>query len=81
MLNTLGASRKFFESWSSFISAVVERPDEIKTKGVIIKAKTLEEVPVSVEDLCGESHEAVLERIDKAVQEIAGKQPDTMAKL
>ena len=81
LLNTLGGTKRFFDGMSKFINAAVERPEEIKTKGVLIKAKTLEEVPLNVEELSGESHEAVLDRMKKAVREIDGKVPDTMAKL
>lgn len=81
LLNTLGGARRFFKGWSSFIIAAVERPEEIKTNGVIIKARTLQEIPVNVEELCPESHDAVLKRMKKAVMDISEKQPDTMAKL
>jgi hypothetical protein len=81
LLNTLGGSRRFFEGCSGFISAAVQRPDEIKTKGVIVKAKTLQEIPVDVEGLCAESHDVVLARMKKAVEDISEKKPDTMAKL
>lgn len=81
LLNTLGGAKRFFDGWTGFISAAVERPEEIKTKGVIIKAKTLQEIPVNVEELCGESHDVVVERMKKTVKDISEKQPDTMAKL
>jgi acetyl esterase/lipase len=81
LLNTLGGARRFFEGWTGFISAAVERPDEIKTSGVVIKAKTLQEVPVNVEELCTDSFEVVVGRMRKRVQELSGNQPDTMAKL
>lgn len=81
LLNTLDGARRFFGGWSGFITAAVETPEKVQTKGVIIKAKTLQEVPVRVEELCGDSHEAVVERMKKRVVEVSGKQPDTMAKL
>ncbi|KAG0649820.1 AB hydrolase superfamily [Hyphodiscus hymeniophilus] len=81
LLTTIGGAKRFFDGWSSFISAAVERPEDIQTKGLLIKAKTLEEVPLNVEELSSESHEAVIERMKRAVRDIDGKQPDTMAKL
>jgi hypothetical protein len=81
LLNSLEGTKRFFDGMAGFISAAVERPEDIKTKGTIIKAKTLQEVPVNVEELCAESHEVVLERMKKAVLEVSAKQPDNMAKL
>jgi len=81
VLTTLGGARRFFDGWSGFITDAVTNPDEIKTKGVIIKSRTLQEVAVNVEELCPESHEVVVERMKKRVLEISGKTPDTMAKL
>lgn len=81
LLPTLGGAKRFFEGCSSFITAAVERPEELMTKGFIIKAKTLQEVPVIVEELCSDSHEDVVERMRKRVLESGGRQPDTMAKL
>jgi acetyl esterase/lipase len=81
LLNTLGGAKRCFDGWAGFITAAVMDPDEIKTKGLIIKAKTLQELPINVEELCAESHEVVVERMRKRVVEISGKTPDTMAKL
>lgn len=82
VLTTLGGAKRFFDGWSSFITTAVTDPGEIKTKGVIIKSKTLQEVPVIVEELCPESHEAVIDRMKNRIVKIGGKTtPDTMAKL
>jgi hypothetical protein len=81
MLTTLPGARRFFDGWSNFMSDAVLEPEGIKTKGVLIKAKTLQEVPVNVEELSAESHEFVVERMNKRLGELSEKTPDTMAKL
>ena len=81
MLDGLPASRRFFTAWSNFISTVVERPGEVTTKGTVIKAKTLEEIPVDVSGLSTFAHDEVMERMKDRVHKMSQKQPDSMSKL
>ncbi|KAI9717277.1 MAG: hypothetical protein M1812_004804 [Candelaria pacifica] len=48
MLMGLGGSKKAFESWTGFITACVERPDSLTTKGIWVEAKTLNEKDIDV---------------------------------
>ena len=90
LLTTLDASRKFFESWAGFMRGVVEGGEgegKVETRGTVVRAKTLQEVSVDVEGLCGDGREVVLERMKREVGEISGRQqqqkqqPDLMARL
>jgi acetyl esterase/lipase len=77
----LPASRKFFESWSNFITQAVENPGEIKTKGTIIAPKTLNERGVEVGSLSGFTDEEVLNRMKERAEKLNPKQPDSLSKL
>ena len=81
VLNGLPGSGRFFTAWSGFISTVVESREEVKTKGTVIKAKTLEEIPVDVTGLSTFTHDEVMARMKERVQKMSQKQPDSMSKL
>ncbi|CZT04899.1 related to acetyl-hydrolase [Rhynchosporium agropyri] len=81
VLETLPASRMFFESWATFIKMAVERQSEIVTKGRTVKPKSLETRNVDVEKLSGRSDEEVLRCMRERVRVMSGEVPDPIAKL
>ncbi|KAK5987777.1 Acetyl-hydrolase [Cladobotryum mycophilum] len=73
-------SRRCFDSWTTFIRRAVNDPASIKPSATMIKARTLEEVPLQFEHLVEENHEAVLERVTTMAKSF-GQQPAPVAKL
>ncbi|KAK0117748.1 hypothetical protein ONS95_012074 [Cadophora gregata] len=81
VLETLPASRMFFESWAGFIRGVVDRPDGVEGKGRVVKPKTLEVKVVDVKGLSERSGEEVRKGMRERVKFMSGEMPDPMAKL
>jgi hypothetical protein len=81
LLEDLGGSRKFFDSWASFITQVTQKPKTITTKGTKIKARSLEEIELDVKGLSTFTEEDVKKRMIERVQKMTMKQPDAMSKL
>jgi guanylate kinase len=77
----LPASSRFFTGWSDFIREVTTAPETKSTKGVFIKSKSLQEVPLQVTNLSSSTYEEVVERMRQRVQELAEANPDPMSKL
>jgi hypothetical protein len=81
VLKSLPASKRCFDSWSGFITQVVERPGTVETKGTSIKPKSLEEVTLDVGTLSEMKEGEVRERMRERVVKMSSKQPDSMSKL
>lgn len=81
VIETLPASRKFFDAWTSFMDAAVHRRETLSTNGKKIKPKTLMETAVVVEDLSKEDEEGIERQMKRRVGEMNGSEPDPMAKL
>jgi acetyl esterase/lipase len=81
VLTSLPASSRFFTGWSDFIREVTTAPETKSTKGVFIKSKSLQEVPLQVTNLSSSTYEEVVERMRQRVQELAEANPDPMSKL
>ncbi|KAH7323758.1 acetyl-hydrolase [Rhexocercosporidium sp. MPI-PUGE-AT-0058] len=81
VLETLPASRLFFEGWAGFIKQVTVGGGEVVTSGKIVKPKTLETRSVEVGKLSERSDEEVLTKMKERVRVMSGEQPDPMAKL
>lgn len=79
-LERLPASQRCLESWASFIRSAVEDPTSIEARATTIKARTLEEVPLRVEELLEESLEEIQAAIVSQVGEGA-ERPEHIAKL
>ncbi|KAH8121638.1 hypothetical protein ACSS6W_003110 [Trichoderma asperelloides] len=79
-LERLPASQRCLESWASFIRSAVEDPTSIEARTTTIKARTLEEVPLRVEELLEESLEEIQAAIVSQVGEGVEK-PENLAKL
>jgi acetyl esterase/lipase len=80
-LNALPGARRAFTGWAGFIQEVVENPEEVRTRGTLIKAKTLEEVPLEVTSLTSFTHEEVCSRMRERAQKLCQANPDTLSKL
>lgn len=74
-------SRRCFDLWGGFIAAVVQDSDSIKTKGVRVGCKDLDEKEVVVETLCSYEEEAVRGRIRAAIGRLSQKEADPLSKL
>jgi acetyl esterase/lipase len=80
ILGGIAESRKCFDSWSSFITAAVEQPESLATRGVRHQAKTLEEEALDVQTLSPYTEEEVHRRMkDRAAKLL--KFPNSLAKL
>ena len=67
---------------AGFIRDVVEDPGRVKTKGVVVKSKTLEEEAVEVTGLVPWTFEEVRERVrEKAAQTASQAGPEPLSKL
>lgn len=81
LLESLPASRLFFDSWGAFIRSVVDNPGGVSTSGKRVAPKTLEETSVDVKTLSGRSDEEVLAKMRERVRKLSGKVSDPLAKL
>jgi acetyl esterase/lipase len=81
VLQTLPASRTFFTRWAEFITQVTEDPGSVKTRGILIKAKTLQEEPLEATSLTNFTAEEVITRMKERAQKLSQKNPDPMSKL
>jgi acetyl esterase/lipase len=81
VIEKLPAARMFFNSWSDFIDAAVHKPETLLTNGKVIKPKTLKEEVIVVDQLSPFTEIEIRQQMKKRVDEMSGKQPDTMAKL
>lgn len=81
VVETLPASKKFFDAWGGFMDACVNKPGSLVTSGKKIKPKTLEETQVVVSELSGSDEEGIRRQMEKRVQMMSGSEPDPMAKL
>ena len=76
----LPASRRFFESWSGFITNVADG-GEVEMKGTLIKAKTLQELNLDVTKLTDFTEEVVAGRMKDRAETLSKKNPDPSPKL
>ncbi|KAH6707623.1 acetyl-hydrolase [Leptodontidium sp. MPI-SDFR-AT-0119] len=83
VLETLPASRMFFDGWARFINQATMEPGEIVGGGRIVRPKSLEERRVDLEMLSGRSDEEVLGRMRERVRVLSGEvmDLDPVAKL
>ena len=82
ILKSLPASTRYLDRWAGFIRDVVEDPGRVKTKGVVVKPKTLEEEAVEVTGLVPWTFEEVRERVrEKAAQTASQAGPEPLSKL
>lgn len=83
VLETLPASRMFFDGWARFIYQATMEPGEIVGGGRIVRPKSLEERRVDLEMLSGRSDEEVLGRMRERVRVLSGEvmDLDPVAKL
>jgi acetyl esterase/lipase len=77
----LEGGRKCYKDWAAFVSAVVENPERVKTKGSSFKAKSLIESEVDIGGLDVWGDEEVLQRMKDRISDLTPKFPDTLAKL
>jgi acetyl esterase/lipase len=69
MLEGSAASKACFKEWADFITAVVERPAEVKTKAFFVTAPKLERKEVDLTTLIEMSDEEVLKRMKETQSE------------
>ncbi|RFU35401.1 hypothetical protein B7463_g991, partial [Scytalidium lignicola] len=82
VLVKLPAARKCFDDWAQFIVDVVERPSSVVSGGKVVKAKTLEDVPVDLLSLSPfTGDEEVKERMRDRVQKLGAKRLNGMSRL
>jgi acetyl esterase/lipase len=81
ILKTLPASTRYFAGWAGFIRDVVENPAGVKTKGVLIRPKTLKEEPLEVTTLVPWTHDEVCSRLRERVHTLSHGGSDPMSKL
>jgi acetyl esterase/lipase len=81
ILKNLPASTRYFAGWAGFIRQVVESPGVVKTRGLLIKPKSLEEEPLEVTRLVPWTFEEVRERVRERVQKLAEAGPEPLSKL
>lgn len=81
LLETIPASRLFFDRWAMFITDVVERPEELKAGGKRIVAKSLREDVLNLETMCAFSEEEVKGRMKERAGKLSQRRPDMLAKL
>ena len=61
-------ARRCLDGWSNFITAAAERPDSLGTRGVKIKAKSLEEEEMPMQDVSAYTDEEVIARMEQKVR-------------
>jgi acetyl esterase/lipase len=74
-------ARRFFSGWSDFISRVVQEPGTVQTRGIMIRAKTLEEAPLEVASLNAYTDAEILTRMRQKVKQLSESNPDQLSKL
>ncbi|KAF4990136.1 hypothetical protein FGRMN_8664 [Fusarium graminum] len=63
MLRNASATPRCYNGWAGFIRAVVEDPNKIESRAVMIKAKTCEEVPLRFDELSDASEDHIQRRV------------------
>lgn len=81
MLRNAPSTPRCYKGWASFISAVVEDPDNIKSSAVLIKSKSGKEVPLKFDELSDALEEDFRQRVlhKTGLEDSEGEIP--MAKL
>lgn len=64
-LDHLGGAKRCMKGWAEFISRAVERPESISSSFTLIKAKTLQEVPIAAADVAPYTEEFIRDKIEK----------------
>ncbi|KAH8808431.1 acetyl-hydrolase [Xylogone sp. PMI_703] len=76
ILPQLPASVKYFDNWAGFIALAVERPESVVAGGKLIKAKTLEEIPLDLLSLSPfTGDEEVKGRMKERIPKIGARNP------
>lgn len=76
------ASRRCFGDWAAFVTAVTEEPGRVRTRAVVVAARTLGEREVDVGTLSPWSWEETVEWMRKRVEVMrAARLPDKLMKL
>jgi len=81
VLEALPASKLFFKKWSNFMTQVVEGNPPVETKGVFIKAKTLQEVPLDIDTLMSFTEDETRSRMRARAKEMSEKNPEPHSRL
>ena len=82
ILNGLPASARYFASWAGFARDVVEEPAGVRTRGVRVVPKSLEEEPLEVTGLVAWTFEEARERLRERARMMAQAGPEQpLAKL
>lgn len=81
VLEALPGSRRFFTGWSEFITQVTRDPESVKTRGVLIKAKTLQEEHLDVTHLTNFTDQEVITRMTERAKNLGPKKSDPISKL
>ncbi|KAJ4266314.1 hypothetical protein NW762_004298 [Fusarium torreyae] len=63
MLHNASPTQRCYNGWAAFIRAVVEDPEMVESRAVMIKAKTCEEVPLRFDELSDASEEDIRRRV------------------
>jgi len=76
------ASRRCFHDWAAFVTAATEKPETLKTRAVVIAARTLEEKELDIRTLSPWSLEETVAWMKKRVEVMrAARQSDKLTKL
>ncbi|SPO02666.1 related to acetyl-hydrolase [Cephalotrichum gorgonifer] len=67
ILSRLAEARRCFDGWTGFIRSAIEDPSGVESRGVTIKAKSLEEVELDLGSLCDLSDEDVKEQVQAQI--------------
>lgn len=81
LLDGTPGSRKCFEDWAKFITAVTMNPASIKTRAWAVEAKTLKEKELDMAKLCTFSHEQAMKWMDEKRKAMRSDHPDQLSKL
>ncbi|KAF7542430.1 hypothetical protein G7046_g10167 [Stylonectria norvegica] len=81
LLPKVPSAKRCYEGWAGFIRAAVTEPKGIATRAVTVRAKTLEEVPLRFEDLCGDTEEEIRRRVVAKAGISQRAPPELSAKL
>jgi hypothetical protein len=79
ILKRIPGARRCFQSWAEFIQAAVDDPESIGSKATMIKARTLEEIPLDLASISDFSPEDMRERVHTQVE--AKLAPEAISKL